>query len=487
MTTWTSNRLSGQNGIDRQPFEQKALDYFAEVIIDKALIHEAGFGARAIPTYVGEWILSRYVEDGELSAESRTRVAQFIAKYLPAKGQKDAVKDTLLRQEVVKLLDDYSVTVNLSSGQRQLRIPFLDINNAYINGDIVDHNALLLSSGVWGVGDLFYVPPDSEEHKKGEVWMRDFKAFQVGAIDIDYFTESRAEFTLDEWRDLLISSMGFNPLAHTERQKLLLITRMLPFIEPRLNLVELAPKGTGKSFVYDNLSRYARVVGGGKVSPAVLFHNLATNTPGLVTRYDVVVFDEVQSIAGDAAGELVAGLKVYLESGKFSRGKTEATAESGFVMLGNITLDADHRPVYQDSGILREIPNFLQETAFVDRIHGIVAGWEMPRVSRDTPSHSFGFKGDFFSEVLHRLRGEVRYGDFVKTNMHLDGSNDLRDRKAITRLATAYLKFLFPNLNPSEQEFLHYCVEPAIELRQRVRDELHKLDPEYASVTISGV
>ena len=228
-----------------------------------------------------------------------------------------------------------------------------------------------------------------------------------------------------------------------------------------------------------------RVVGGGKVSPAALFHNLVTNAPGLVTRYDLVVFDEVQSIAGDSSGELIAGLKVYLESGKFSRGKTEATAEAGFMMLGNITMNADHTPVFMEESIFKEIPNFLQETAFVDRLHGIIAGWEMPRVSKETPSQCLGFKGDFFSEVLHRLRGEVRYADFVKINMHLEGCNDLRDRKAIARLTSAFLKILFPDLQPSEHEFRVYCVEPAVELRQRVRNELHKMDAEYAPIRIS--
>jgi ATP-dependent Lon protease len=479
MTNLTSNMLH------RQPFEEKALEYFAEVIINKSLIHEAGFGARTIPTYVGEWILSRYVEDGELNQQSRANVAQFISRYLPAKGQKDAVKDALLRQEVVKLLDDFSVSINLKTGQRQLRIPFLDMNDAHIDSSIVDKHTFLLTSGVWGVGELFYLPPNGEERKKGELWMRSFKPFQVGTLDIDYYIECRRYFTLEEWRDLLVSSMGFNPSIYTERQKTLLMTRILPFIESRVNLVELAPKGTGKSFVFDNLSRYARVVGGGKVSPATLFHNLVTNAPGLVTRYDLVVFDEVQSIAGDSSGELIAGLKVYLESGKFSRGKTEATAEAGFMMLGNITLNADYTPVFMEESIFKEIPNFLQETAFVDRVHGIIAGWEMPRVSKETPSRFLGFKGDFFSEVLHRLRGEVRYADFVKINMHLEGCNDLRDRKAIARLASAFLKILFPDLQPSEHEFRVYCVEPAVELRQRVRDELHKMDAEYASVRIS--
>lgn len=473
--------------IVREAFEIKALEYFAEVIIDKSLIHSAGFGARAIPTYVGEWILSRYLEDGEFVEDSRRKVAQFIARYLPAKGQKDEIKDALLRQNIVQLLDDFSVSVNLKTGVRQLRIPFLDMNDALLSAEIVDENALLLSSGVWGVGELFYIPPDGTGRKKGEVWMRDFKPFQVGALDLEYFIECRRYFTLEEWRDLLISSMGFNPAIYTLRQKTVLLTRLLPLIEPRINLVELAPKGTGKSFVFDNVSRYGRVVSGGKVSPAVLFHNLASNTPGLVTRYDAVVFDEVQSITGDASGELMAGLKIYLESGKFTRGNTEASAEAGLIMLGNITMDDERQPLYQEQGIFKEMPNFLCETAFVDRIHGIIPGWEMPRVSKETPSRSLGFKGDFFSETLHRLRASVQHTDYVKMHMQLSGCNDLRDRNAITRLASAYLKLLFPDLQPTAEEFREYCVRPAVELRQRVRDELYKMDAEYAPVSIQVV
>jgi ATP-dependent Lon protease len=464
-------------------FEQKALDYYGEVIINKHLIHEAGFGARAIPTYVGEWLLSRFAEDGVLTEGSRERIAAFLGRYLPAKGQKDEIKNRLLKLETVEILDDYSVTVNLKTGQRHLRIPLLDINDAAVSEQIVDRNPLLVTSGVWGIGSLFYVPPDSPGDK-GQVWMREFKPFQVSQVDLDYFRECRQYFSFEEWLDLMVSSIGFNPGAMTLPQKAVLITRIIPLAEPRVNLVELAPKGTGKSFVYDNLSRYARVIAGGKVSPAVLFHNLANQTPGLITRYDAIVLDEVQSIQGDSTGELIAGLKVYLESGRFSRGKTMGTSEAGFVMLGNTMLDEQHRPVYADEGLFREIPNFLQETAFIDRIHGLIAGWEMERVTKDTPSQSMGFKGDFFSEILHALRSDAHYSEYVSQEMRLVGCDDLRDRKAITRLATGFLKLLFPNMRPTDEQFTVFCVKPAVELRQRVRDELHKMDPEYAAVRI---
>jgi ATP-dependent Lon protease len=467
-------------------FEQLALDYYGDVIINKNLIHKAGFASRAIPTYVGEWILYNFLEEGELTEESRNRISLFVNRYLPQKGQKEEIKNRLLNMEQVKLLDDYSVSVNLKTGIRSLKIPFLDMNDGFINDDIVEKNNLLLSSGVWGVGDLIYVPPSSQK-EKGQLWMREFKPFQIGNIDLNYYKECRTNFNTEEWIDLIISSLGFNPIIFSEEQKQVLITRILPMVEPRINLVELAPKGTGKSFIYGNVSRYARVLGGGKISPAVMFHHNGNNTPGLVTRYDVVVLDEVQSIQGDSTGELIAGLKVYLESGRFSRGNTEASAEAGFVMLGNITLNEKHEPVYMQEGIFNEIPNFLQDTAFIDRLHGIIPGWVMPRITKDTPSKLLGFKGDFFSEVLHILRNEPQFTDFVNLNIKLENCNDLRDRKAIARLCTAYLKILFPDMQVSDSDFVKYCVKPAVQLRQRVRDELHKMDKEYAKVDIKVI
>jgi ATP-dependent Lon protease len=467
-----------------ETFEQKALDYYGEVIINKHLIHEAGFGARAIPTYVGEWVLSAFAQDGELTAESREKIAGFLTKYLPTKGQKDEIKNRLLKMDTIQLLDDYTVSINLKTGERNLRIPLLDINDARVSSHIVDNNELLVTSGVWGIGDLFYVPPDSSG-EKGQVWMREFRPFQVSKIDYDYFAHCRQYFQFEEWLDLMVSSMGFNPRSQSLNQKMILITRIIPVAQPRVNLIELAPKGTGKSFVYDNLSRYARVIGGGKITPAALFHNLASHTPGLITRYDAIVLDEVQSIQGDSAGELIAGLKVYLESGRFSRGTTMGTAEASFVMLGNITLDENRLPLSMETGLFREIPNFLQETAFIDRVHGLIMGWEMERVTKDTPSMSLGFKGDFFSEVLHVMRRIAQYDEYISENMILINCNDLRDRKAIARLTAGFLKLLFPDLKPTEEQFKEFCVKPAVELRQRVRNELHKLDPEYAKVEIS--
>ncbi|MCK5342067.1 MAG: hypothetical protein KAR20_01615, partial [Candidatus Heimdallarchaeota archaeon] len=228
-------------------FEQKAKNLFAEITINKGLIHQAGFGSRAIPTYVGEWIIAHYVGDNEeLTEENRSRIAGFIQKFVPAKGEKELIRNILLEQNEVKFLDNFSILVNLVKGDRYLTVPFLDESNVFVSPQIVEDNEMLLKSGLWGVGTLFYIPP-SDDNPKGQIWMKEFKPFQLANVDLEYFCDVRKHFLTSEWIDLIVSSMGFNYMLYLERQKILLITRLLPMVEPRYNLVEPAPKGTGKS------------------------------------------------------------------------------------------------------------------------------------------------------------------------------------------------------------------------------------------------
>ncbi|MCF8075617.1 MAG: BREX system Lon protease-like protein BrxL [Desulfotignum sp.] len=468
-------------------FENKAKDYYGEVVINKGLMGKAGFGARAIPVYVGEWIISQFMDGDELTEDGRTEIVSTISKYLPQKADKNTILNRLMEQEEVRILDDFRVNVNLDRHTHDLSIPLLDVSNGMVQKEIIDNNPMLLKTGMWGLGTLRYVPPDGEDVKKGQIWMVEFKAFQTPGVDLDYFRDSRKYFDVDEWIDLLVSSCQFNPDVHRLSQKLLLLSRIIPLVEPRVNITELAPKGTGKSFVFDNISRYAAVIPGGKLSAPALFFNSNTKQIGLIPRYDVVVVDEIQKIHTDASGEAMAALKMYLESGRYRRATGSlGTSESGFVMLGNITLGSNRLPLYESDGIFKELPSALQESAFIDRIHGLIEGWFMPRVSRKTPSRTLGFKGDFFSEVLHELRVDLRYADYVSQSLHLPQCEDMRDTKAIARLAEGFLKLLFPDLVLNEEEFITYCVNPAVRMRQQIRDELAKIDQEYKWVTIKS-
>jgi ATP-dependent Lon protease len=469
-----------------ETFEQKALDVFSEIVINKGFVHKAGFGSRAIPTYVREWIISHYLDDStELTEIARQKIAGFVQKYAPDKSQKETIKNKLFEQMEVQFLDNFSVYVNLEKGDRYLNIPFLDETGAFCTPQIIQDNEMLLSSGLWGVGTLYYVPK-SDDNPRGQIWMREFRPFQLANMDLEYFRECRKSFTTQEWIDFLISSMGFNHHLYTERQKILLICRLVPMVEPRYNLVELAPKGTGKSFVFENMSRYV-AIRSGAVSPAVLFYNDARKTAGLITRYDSVVIDEAQKVKADTSGELTALLKSYLEAGRFARGSASSiNAEAGLVMLANIDLDHNKRPLNEQIGLFRVFPNFLRETAFIDRFSGLLPGWDLPRISKDSPSKTIGLKGDIFGEILHSSRSDISFRDYVKTNMELQNCDDMRDSKAVEAGATGLLKILFPDQDPAEEEFYQYCVNPALELRQRVRDELCKLDREYVPVTFTS-
>ena len=349
-----------------------------------------------------------------------------------------------------------------------------------------------MCGGIWGAGKLTYHLKEEALGKfgedkllgktKGEIWLIDFRPMQMGKIDIDYYCESRADFTLNEWIDLLLSSIGYNPNAYLPSQQLLILVRLLPIVQNRINLIELSPKGTGKSWIYMNLSRYIRMVSGGKVTPAVLFYNNASNVPGLLVRHDVVILDECQSISFENPGEVIGILKGFLEAGFFTRGKQKVTSEAGIVMLANIPIESSGRP--QSENLFESLPGFLQETAFIDRIHGTLPGWELPKFNSDMISRGVGFKADFFAEVLHILRDRAGYLEYIQNSCTIN-SDSIRDKIAIWRLAAGLLKLLFPDLNVTQEELYEFCLKPALNLRQRIRNQLALLDPEYKDLTIS--
>jgi ATP-dependent Lon protease len=464
-------------------FEEKASQYYSEVCVNKGLVRKAGLGLRSIPMYVNEWIVSRHAPDSNLDDAARQKMQDFINKHLPSKDHKERLKARLQQGESLLILDEYSVEIDLKTNDRILRIPCLDEKKSGIESHIIQNYPLLLGSGVWGVAKLEYQPPNEDLRIPGRIYMVDFRPMQAANIDIELFCEQRQHFSLAEWRDLLVSSMGYNPSFYSPEQQMLLITRLIPIVQERVNLIELAPKGTGKSFVYLNLSRHVRLISGGKVTAAVLFHNNATNQSGLLTQFNVVVFDEAQTLSFDNPGEIVGVLKDYLESGRFSRGgKQQSSATAGIVILANIPLDADGHPRF--SNLFLNLPEFLRETAFIDRIHGILPGWKLQRIQETAISNNIGFKADFLGEVLHTLRQRAGYTEYVTTYGQILGTKDVRDRNAIERLAAGYLKLLFPDLKLSREELVEYCLRPAASLRQRVRDQLAEIDPEFKRVMI---
>ena len=461
--------------MDNTNIDYKIEDAFPDVFVNKALAAKAGLSSRVIPAFVSDWLISRYrTGDGDVDSEA---IRKFIARYLPEKKQRESLLYELRNGNQLKILDAYTVKVHPTTGELQLRIPSLDITGR-VKESIVDDNPLLLMGNVWGSGTLTWMPKKNKSDHY-EVVMTAFKPMQTASIDLDYYLNQRTKFGIEEWIALLIRTMGYDESKYTERQKQLMLARLLPMIEPSVNLLELAPKGTGKSYIFSQLSKHAWLISGGIVTRAQLFYDMNRQRSGIITQFDAVVLDEIQTIKLSNEGEIVGALKGYLESGEFRVMGFHGSSDAGFVILGNIPIE-DERP--RDENYFRELPGWLQgqnATALLDRIHGFLPGWELPRIESSFLCRANALRADYFGEVLHSLRSKEQYIAFVKDRTQSNG--DLRDTRAVQRLASGYLKLLFPNLQEiTPEKFEKYCLSPAIELRQNIRRQMALLDPEFS-------
>lgn len=447
-------------------------DVFGDVAVDKRLSAQVGLADRAIPAYVVDWLVARHLGPDGLD---RNAVQAFITKHMPEKGQNQLILKRLTDGESVTILDSLSVRVDLKTGHKLAAIPLLDLNNAVVEDYLLDRNPLLLVGNVWGAVKLRW-RQDPVDPEKYRVWVEDFKPMQTSGVDLDFFREARTQFSLSQWREVLVRSLGYNPAAYSPEQQQWVLTRLVPMVQSRCNLMELAPKGTGKSTIFSRLSRYNWLISGGTVTRAQLFYDMGRRTAGLITRYDVVVLDEVQTLQFDNPAQIIGAMKGYLEQGEFSVSQFKASAESGMVLLANIPIGSDGQPLEED--YLRTLPEFLQETALMDRFHGILPGWKIPRITKESIAATVGLKADYLAEVLHLLRFDTQYMEWVIN--HISSTGDLRDIRAVERISAGLLKLYFPDLSDvSPAVFAQYCLEPAKQMRRMIRKQLSLRDPEY--------
>ena len=258
-----------------------------------------------------------------------------------------------------------------------------------------------------------------------------------------------------------------------------MLSRLLPFVEKKINLIELAPKGTGKSYLFSQISKYGWLVSGGSVSRARLFYDISRRAVGLVSRYDYVALDEIQSISFPDEEEVRGALKGYLESGEYRVGDHQDVGQAGFVLLGNI----NESNMNENSNVFRELPKIFQESALVDRFHGFIKGWHIPRMRENMKAEGWGLNVEYFSEILHALRDDIRYRAVVDELLKVPKGADTRDTEAIKRLATGFLKLFFPHVLVLKEvkisDFEEYCLKPACKMRAIIRKQLHIMDLEY--------
>jgi ATP-dependent Lon protease len=453
--------------LNNQELETKINNLFKELVIDKALVRSLKIrDKRTIPSFVEEWLISRFQKEDRTNADIYQDVTAFMSKHLPAKTEKERIKHELQSGEDLVILDRFSVRIDIAKDKKLLTIPCIEDTNARVSSLVIEKNPLLLEGGQWGAGKLKV----RSEGSINVIEMVEFNPMQSGKVDLNTLIEAREHFTTREWIYLLLRTMGYEPTAYSDIQQDNLILRLLPLVQNNINMMELAPKGTGKSYIYSNLSRYTWLNSGGALTQAQLFKNLNTKEIGLMGRYDLLVLDEGQSISFKGADDIHAKFKDYLESGHYSIANDRITSECGLMILANIEI-VNNRPKRYD--YIKHLPPMFHDSALIDRFHGIIPGWEIPRFTTDSAALGVGIKADIFGEYLHQLR-IVSHMDFPFGRCpHLKG--DTRDVKAVTRLASGLSKLLL--LNPDHEDYENYVLKPAKELRQRVRSQLAELDP----------
>lgn len=461
---------------------EKIRQYFSAVSIYKDPVSTSSlFVGRNLPSFVKDFLLKRYmnVQTGEID---KLALTQFLDTVIPA--AQGSVKDRLQSGEEVMLLARFVVYIDLVKNERQFAIPDYGIKQRegiipeYVYtkyaGDFVEGEK-------WGIIKLCLLPDN--DGKKNHIQMVDYKPFKpYSSVDVNYLVQARKNFTTNEWIDVLLSAMEYDPDGFVSlTQKVEFLTRLLIFLEPRLNVVELAPKGTGKSYVFGNLSKYGWLVSGGKVTRAKLFFDKTKQQNGIIKNHDFTVFDEIQTIVFQEPAEIQAALKSYLESGKTTIDNNEFSSECGLMLMGNIPLTEANQPV--SNFYFSNLPENFRESALLDRFHCFIEGWLLPRVHKGMIFKGWTINVEYFSEILHAMRTQNSYSLLFDQLVKFESKADVRDSTAIKRIATGYMKLLFPHwqrvedVNPDEFEL--YCLNPAIHRRSIVKDQCHRIDPEF--------
>jgi len=460
--------------------DRKIAEVFPNEFVYKDDKVRALFSGVYIPSFIKDWIIKRFLDERTYEID-KEGLRDFLRKYIPSKDEN--IKGFLVANPGVskKIITRVITEPDVKSGEIRFSIPDLKIQKSegVVPSYLTKENPKLRGGEQWGVVELTFY---KDENKLGYIELSNFKPFQPYEVDIEYFIHARKEFSFEEWIDLLIKAMEYNPEGFIGiTQKLQFLLRLLVFVEPNLNIIELAPKGTGKSYVFGNLSKYGWLISGGYVSRAKLFYDISKNMEGIVARYDFIALDEIQTIRFNDQDEIRGVFKSYLENGTFNVSNYRGSAGAGFILLGNISLSEDRKPI--NKVYFQELPEVFQESALIDRFHGFIEGWKLPRMNEAMKVKGITLNVEFFSEILHRLRSYGEFTAFFEENTIFPANADTRDKKAIVKIGSALLKLLFPNIPfriyPSKEEF-RLCVNIAKEMRAIIKEQLSFMDQEYS-------
>lgn len=461
--------------IDFDQIDQKAATAFEGYLVRKDLVRT--FSRQfPVPTYVVEFLLGRYCAstDQEEIEEGLEIVQRQLKNRTVKAGEEELFKSRARETGEVKIIDLITARLDARSDCYLATIPSLRINDARIEDDLVRRHERMLTGGFYAEISVSYDSSIAHERHGRPFAIASLREIQLSKRDIlDTLAEARNNFSSDEWKDFLLRSIGIEPRDLDERQRNAFLLRMVPFVERNYNLVELGPRGTGKSHLFQQVSPYAHLISGGKATVAKMFVNNSNGQRGLVCQYDVVCFDEIAGISFDQK-DGVNIMKGYMESGEFSRGKESIRADGSIVLVGNFEVDVEHQQ--RIGHLFGPLPEEIRnDTAFMDRLHAYLPGWDVPKVSKELLTDHFGLVSDFLSECWSQLRNQSRISH-LQNRIFFGGSLSGRDTNAINKTVSGLLKLLYPSSEHEiPEEDLEWAVRIALEARRRVKEQQKRI------------
>jgi len=451
---------------------------FPGLVVRKDLVKTVK-GNAIVPTYVLEYLLGQYcATDDEATIQTGIEmVKDILGKHYVHRADNQLVRSTIKERGRHKVIDKVSVTLNEKDDCYEAEFSNLGIKKVIVDSGTIKAHPKLLVSGIWCIAEIEYQP--SESNKIVPWVMASLKPIQLSHFDLEQYLAARESFTTDEWIDMLIQSIGFNPTMFSRRSKLTMLVRLIPFCERNYNMIELGPKGTGKSHIYSEFSPHGILISGGEVTVPKLFVNNSSGKIGLVGYWDCVAFDEFAGKSKKVDNALVDILKNYMANKTFSRGIEMLGAEASMVFVGN----TQHTVPYmlKHTNLFDELPARYYDSAFLDRIHCYVPGWEMDIIRGELFTDGFGFVVDYLAEILRAMR-VLDYSNRYKNYCSLSNDISTRDRDGINKTFSGLMKIIFPNDHATSEE-IEEVLQFAIEGRKRVKDQVMRIDTTFAPVT----
>lgn len=456
----------------REIIKEKLRQYFDGKIVRKDLTKKIKEGAN-VPVYVLEFLLGMYCssDDEKIISEGVEKVKHILADNFVRPDEAQKILSVLRSRGSYTVIDKLTVSLNLTKNVYTAEFSNLGLKGIPLSDEYPEKYDRLLCGGIWCMVTLDYEYVEEDKKNGTPIQIRKLNPIQMPHVDINELKQGRKAFTKEEWMDILLRSIGMESNTLTEREKWLLLARMLPLVENNFNLCELGPRSTGKSHLYKEISPNSILVSGGQTTVANLFYNMARKQVGLVGLWDCVAFDEVAGINfKDKDGIQI--MKDYMASGSFARGKEEKAASASMVFVGNINQSVD--VLLKTSSLFDPFPPEIgMDTAFLDRMHCYIPGWEIPKFRPEHFTDDYGFITDYLSEFIRELRKE-QYGDALDHYFHLGKNLNQRDTIAVRKMVGGFIKLLYPDGEYTKEQ-LEEILQLSLEMRRRVKEQLKKL------------